>query len=184
MQFESLTGLDRCWVKARRSNSLFLTNKIFAVILAISLACYTASMKPDIMAYGKAYPDATNKNSYNFIYWLLFIYYSFQSLDQLIELYAVYFEREKGALGLLLEMNNFLGIGIIVYLTVFNYKESAELPDEYAHLKTWINFQVLFMYIVLVLVLLMMLCFRSMQKKVTFKADEEDEKKVEAEKNK
>ena len=183
MQFESLTGLDRCWVKARRSNTLFLTNKIFAVIIASALACYTASMKPDIMDYGRAFPDATNKNSYNFIYWLLFIYYSFQALDQLIELYAVYFEREKGALGLLLEMNNFLGIGVIIYLTVFSYKESAEMPDGYTHLKSWINFQVLFMYVVLGLTLLMVLCFRTMQTKVTRKKDE-DESDKESEKNK
>ena len=64
-------------------------------------------------------------DTYNFIYWLLFIYYSFSALDELIELYAVYFEREKGALGLLLEMNHVLGVGVMIYLTVFNYKESA-----------------------------------------------------------
>merc|ERR1712178_337594 len=99
------------------------------------------------IAYSKEYPDADNVNTYNFCYWLLFIYYSFSALDELIELYAVYMEREKGALGLLLEMNNFLGIGVMMYLVIFNYRDNAVMPDEYAHLRDWLNFQVIFMYV-------------------------------------
>ena len=171
MNIESLTGLDKCWVKARRNNACFLTNKIMSVLLAGGLAVFTASLKPDIMQYGKLYPEKDNINSYNFIYWLLFIYYSFHALDELIELYAVFFNREKGALGLLLEMNNFLGIGVIIYLMIFNYKESSNVPEEFSHLKNWINFQVIFMYIVLGLSVLMVLCMRSMQGKVTRKQD-------------
>ena len=180
MQIESLTGLDRAWVKARRNNAIFLTNKIVSVLLAGGLACFTASLKPDINEYSKAYPDALNVNSYNFIYWLLFIYYSFHALDELIELYAVFFNREKGALGLLLEMNNFLGVGVIIYLMIFNYKESSTVPDEYAHLKSWINFQVIFFYIVLGLSVLMVICMRSMQAKVIRKKHEEAQKAEDA----
>ena len=166
MQIESLTGLDKAWVKARRNDAFFLTNKIVSVLLAGGLACFTASLKPEINEYGKLYPASTNINSYNFIYWLLFIYYSFHALDELIELYAVFFNREKGALGLLLEMNNFLGVGVIIYLMIFNYKESSAMPDDFKHLKNWINFQVIFFYIVLGLSVLMVLCMRSMQAKV------------------
>ncbi len=119
----SLTGLDNLWVKSRRNNACFMTNKFLSVVLAGSLATYTASLKPMILEYSREYPDAKNIQSYNFIYWLLFIYYSFCALDELIELYAVYFEREKGALGLLLEMNNFLGVGVVIFLTIFNYKD-------------------------------------------------------------
>lgn len=160
MQIESLTGLDKAWVKARRNNAIFLTNKIVSVLLAGGLACFTASLKPEINAYEKAFPEATNVNSYNFIYWLLFIYYSFHALDELIELYAVFFNREKGALGLLLEMNNFLGVGVIIYLMLFNYSDASTVPDEYGHLKRWVNFQVIFCYIVLGLSVLMVLCMR------------------------
>ena len=179
---ESLTGLDKAWVKARRNNGFFLTNKIVSVLLAGGLACFTASLKPDINAYGKLYPENTNINSYNFIYWLLFIYYSFHALDELIELYAVFFNREKGALGLLLEMNNFLGVGVIIYLMIFNYKGTAEMPDDFKHLKNWINFQVIFFYIVCGLSVLMVLCMSSMQNKVTRK-QQNDKAKQEAEKN-
>ena len=166
LQIESLTGLDKAWVKARRNDAFFLTNKIVSVLLAGGLACFTASLKPDINQYSKLYPENTNVNSYNFIYWLLFIYYSFHALDELIELYAVFFNREKGALGLLLEMNNFLGVGVIIYLMIFNYKESSVMPDDFKHLENWINFQVIFFYVVLGLSLLMVLCMRSMQAKV------------------
>ena len=172
-----LTGIDNMWVTARRNNCAFMTNKFLSVCLAAALATYTASLKPAILEYSKTHPDNENINSYNFIYWLLFIYYSFCALDELIELYAVYFEREKGALGLLLEMNNFLGIGVIIYLTIFNYSDSSVVPEEYAQLSQWINFQVVFMYIVVGISILMVLCMKRMQSNVTRKKEEEDEKK-------
>ena len=64
-------------------------------------------------------------------------------------------------------MNNFLGIGLIIYCTIFNYKSSSEMPEDYVHIKQWVNFQVILMYVVIFLSLLMFLCMRSMQKKVT-----------------
>ena len=160
----SLTGLDKMWVNARRNNGWFLTNKIFSVLIAGGLAAYTASMKPDIMEYSKQ-EDNENVETYNFIFWLLFIYYSFSALDELIELYAVYFEREKGALGLLLEMNHFLGVGVMIYITVFYYK-AEQMPEKYAHIYRWVKFQVIFMYISVALSLLITGCMHSMQRKV------------------
>ena len=172
----ALTGLDKMWVNARRNNCWFLTNKIFSVLIATGLATFTASMKPDIIKYMNSSLTVTiedeaeaikhNASTYSFIYWLLFIYYSFSALDELIELYAVYFEREKGALGLLLEMNHFLGVGVIIYLTVFIYKTSVQLPQEYEHLHSWVNFQVIFLYICIALSLLITVCMHSMQRKV------------------
>ncbi len=121
IKIDHLTGCDRVWVRLHRSNGWFMANKIISVLLAAGLALYTASLKPELLEYEKDYPLATNIKSYNFVYWLLFIYYAFQALDQLVELYACMLNREKGALGLLLEMNNFLGIGLVIYLTIFNF---------------------------------------------------------------
>ena len=168
---DSLSGIDSLWVKSRRNNWCFMTNKFLSVLLAGGLAVFTASYKPDIIQYEKDFPDATNGNTYNFYYWLLFIYYSFSALDELIELYAVYFEREKGALGLLLEMNNFLGMAVVLCLTIFNYKDEAKMPEKYAHLKDWLNFQVVFMYICVGLSVLMFGCFSHMQGKVVRKQE-------------
>ena len=177
--FPSLTGLDNLWVKSRRNNACFMSNKFLSVVLAGSLATYTASLKPKILEYSQNYPDAENLQSYNFIYWLLFIYYSFCALDELIELYAVYFEREKGALGLLLEMNNFLGVLVVIYLTIFNYKDLSKVPEEYSQLSAWINFQVIFMYVVLGISVLMVLCMKRMQNNVVRKKEEEKQEKEE-----
>ena len=69
-------------------------------------------------------------------------------------------------------MNNFLGIGLIIYCTVFNYKSSSEMPEDYVEIKQWVNFQVILMYVVIFLSLLMFLCMRSMQKKVTLNSDQ------------
>ena len=75
-------------------------------------------------------------------------------------------------------MNNFLGIGLIIYCTVFNYKSSSEMPEDYVQIKQWVNFQVILMYVVIFLSLLMFLCMRSMQKKVTLNSDQRaDDKK-------
>ena len=160
-QVQSLAGIDRAWVASRQS-AWFLSNKICAVLIATGFSVVTASLKPELLSYKQQYPEAGNTNQYNFIYWLLFIYYSFTALDQLIELYAVLAEREKGALGLLLEMNNFLGLSLIGYLTVFVNMDSSNVPDEYSSLKAWLNFQVIWLYVCLGLCLLMVLCFRSM----------------------
>ena len=49
---------------------------------------------------------------------MLFIFYSFQALDELVETYSVLAQREKGALGLLFEMNYFLGFGLMVFIMI------------------------------------------------------------------
>ena len=46
------------------------------------------------------------------------------------------------------------------------------MPDDYVHIKQWVNFQVILMYVVIFLSLLMFLCMRSMQKKVTLNNDQ------------
>ena len=75
-------------------------------------------------------------------------------------------------------MNNFLGLGLIIYLSIFIYKSSADVPDEYSVLKKWVAFQVIFMYICLGICLAMVLCFRSMQHKVVRKKEEEENAKI------
>ena len=56
---------------------------------------------------------------YLLIYWLLFIYLSLQAMDEMIELFSVLNELEKGALGLFFEMNYFVGVCLSVYITWF-----------------------------------------------------------------
>ena len=109
-------GFTKFWVYARRNDGFYLANKFISVILATSLAIHTQSLKLEVVKFVSSNPDNKVAQSYNFIYWTLFIFYSFHAVDELIELFAVYFKREKGALGLLLELNYFLGIAIIIQL--------------------------------------------------------------------
>ena len=60
-----------------------------------------------------------NKLAYNFLLWFTFIYYMFQMIDELVEMYSTALEREKGALALLFEMNHFIGLGLAIYLPIF-----------------------------------------------------------------
>ena len=96
----------------------------------------------------------------------MFIYYSFASLDELIELYAVYFKREKGALGLLFEMNYFLGVAVAIYITVFIYSSDSVVPTEYSSLFTYVMIQAYIMYAMIFLSFMVMLCMCQMNRKV------------------
>ena len=50
------------------------------------------------------------------------------------------------------------------------------MPEEYVQVKQWVNFQVILMYVVIFLSLLMFLCMRSMQKKVTRNNEDSNQK--------
>ena len=73
-------------------------------------------------------------------------------------------------------MNNFLGLGVVTYLTFFNYGDKAAVPEEYKNLKSWINFQVIFLYFSIAISFLMYFCFKSMQSKVVLKKENEGDK--------
>ena len=64
-------------------------------------------------------------------------------MDELIELYAVYFKREKGALGLLLELNYFLGAFIMVWILIFIRSDNAlsfSTNSDNAHIYDWLHY--------------------------------------------
>uniref|UniRef100_A0A7S3WRH9 Uncharacterized protein n=1 Tax=Strombidinopsis acuminata TaxID=141414 RepID=A0A7S3WRH9_9SPIT len=170
----SLTGLSKAWVSMRMTNSYYVANKIISVILSTALACITLSYKPMIQEYANAVAaDPTsneNEEAYKFIYWFLFIFYSFQAIDELIELYAVYFKREKGALGLLFEMNYFLGLAVSIYIAIFVFGNSAPAIAEYAALYNWLVFQMIILFVGVALSIFIYACMKSMQDKLTRKA--------------
>ena len=152
----SLTGLPKIWLNLRNNNCVYLTNKVFSVLISFSLAVMTLSFKPTLTEYSEKYPEHENVASYSFMYWLLFIYYGFAGLDELIELYAVYFQREKGALGLLFEMNYFLGFGTACYIVWFMQQAMSAISDPlYVGLYDFIKMQVNLLYAGLAVSILM-----------------------------
>ena len=98
--------LEKTWVNARRNNRFYIANKTVSVLLASFLAAWTLSYKADIWTYtyvvspSRHYTaegalifmnaDGTQVDpalvgtpigkidyNYTFIYWLLFLFYSF-----------------------------------------------------------------------------------------------------------
>lgn len=119
-------GLAKVWTTIRKNNKVYISNKVISFLLAACLAAWTLSYKIDVWNY--TYIESSPRDyNYSFLYWLLFLFYSFQALDEITELYTVLAEREKGAIGLLFEMNYFLGLGVSVYVIwiVFYHKIAA-----------------------------------------------------------
>ena len=49
----------------------------------------------------------------------MFIYFSLAAMDEMIELFSVINQLEKGALGLFFEMNYFIGVYLAFYIAWF-----------------------------------------------------------------
>lgn len=97
----NLKGPEGVWANLRFNNRCYVPNKVFSVMLSATLAGITLRYKPLVYDY----TITTGTYDYTIIYWVLFLFYSFQALDECIEMYSSLAEREKGALGLLFEMN-------------------------------------------------------------------------------
>ena len=148
------------WLFLHRNDFIYMTNKFVSVAICFGLAIYTLSFKRTFYDYSIAYPGAENLPSYAFIYWLLFIYYGFAGLDELIELYAVFFKRERGALGLLFEMNYFLGFGVAIYILWFVNQSMAPIADAlYSQLFDFLKLQVLLFWVSCAVSVFMCGCF-------------------------
>ena|ERR1719215_104883 len=138
---EIFSGFTKFWVYARRNDAFYLTNKIISVILATSMAIHTSSLKYKVVKFVEQNPEDTTALTYNIMYWALFVFYAFHAVDELIELYSVYFKREKGALGLLLELNYVLGVALLTWILLWAGKpEAAMLPADMMDVYNWIKF--------------------------------------------
>ena len=52
----------------------------------------------------------------------MFVYMGLTSMDEMIELFSVMNQLEKGALGLFFEMNYFMGVALAGYISWFVHK--------------------------------------------------------------
>ena len=164
----NLSELDRLWLFLRQNDRMYLLNKIASVLICFGFAAYTLMFKGTFYAYRNTYPDATNIGNYALVYWLLFIYFSFHGIDELLELYAVYFKREKGALGLLFEMNYFLGLGVCIYILWFVRQDNFQITDPaFLTLSTYVLRQNILFYIAIGVSVLMTVCFHKLNTEVT-----------------
>ena len=155
----NLHPIDKVWIKLRQGKKSFLFNKFLSTFFAFGMAGFTLAFKRDLTVYNDTYKNTyENTSTYVGIYWLLMIYYSFAGLDELLELYAVVFNRAKGALGLLFEMNYFFGLGVVIYLVTFlSDEERSAVPEEHINLLKFLKYQVVFFYIAIALSVLMVI---------------------------
>ena len=96
-------------------------------------------------------------HTYAALYWFLFIFYSFQALDELVELFSVLTKREKGALGLLFEMNYIMGLGLGIWIVQFVLTHEAPLGFE--TLYSFLYYQVVVFFVAVVAMIFVTACF-------------------------
>ena len=67
--------IDRFWIFAHRNDCMYVLNKLVSFTIATGLAVLTAAHKPLLQEFSTT--NYENVKAYNYLYWLLFIYYSF-----------------------------------------------------------------------------------------------------------
>ena len=78
---------------------------------------------------------------------MLFIFYAFHALDEMVEMYSALDKREKGALGLLFEMNYFLGLGLTIWIVVKVFTTKPPVEDDYKKLYEFLEYQLVFFFV-------------------------------------
>ena len=109
-----LQGYEGIWIEARRNNFFYIMNKLISIGFACTFATITLFFKKTTIEY-QAQMDKNDPNDQSafhirLIYWFMFIYYSLQAMDEMIELFSVINQLEKGALGLFFELNYLIGV--------------------------------------------------------------------------
>ena len=175
-----LKGYEGVWIQARRDNKFYILNKILSIAIAVFCAYVTLSFKRTTQIFNKQIEDqesqgmeATNV-AYHMttIYWFLFIYYSLAAFDEMIELFSVINQLEKGALGLFFEMNYFIGTYLTFYIAWFVNKyeppEATEANKKYAadydKMYNWVFWQYIYMFLGFVFVIAIWFVYSKMDR--------------------
>ena len=85
---------------------------------------------------------------------MLFIFYSLQALDEMIEFANVIIGVNKGALGVLFELKDLMGVFLTFYITwfvnnhqVINTESSPEMQKDFTKIYNWLHMNYTWMYI-------------------------------------
>ena len=101
-----LTISERIWIKIKAHHKY---NKVASICLSLVMAWWTLGYKHLAYQYYRETVHAgeypRHANIYNILLWLTFIYFAFQALAEMLELYSSILGKDRGALGLLFEMN-------------------------------------------------------------------------------
>ena len=125
------------------------------------------------------------------IYWLLFIYLSLSAMDEMIELFSVINQLEKGALGLFFEMNYFVGVALAGYIAWFIQKfdapkfegegeDTENMQAKFDNMYNWLYFQYLYLYLCTIVGLGVYAIYKNMDSKAEAKIKEKSDKQPKA----
>lgn len=169
-----LKGYEGIWITARRNNFFYILNKVLSIVVSMSFACLTLYFKKITMVYkdqrDTQNPDVEDNVVFNLrlIYWFMFIYYSLHGMDEMIELFSVINQLEKGALGLFFELNYFAGCVNAIHCIYFHFNyqlvpAALVTGDKYTvledkqsafnHLENFITFQYIYSFFCFVMML-------------------------------
>lgn len=183
-----LKGYQAIWIKSRREDGWYAFNKICSIAIGVAFACITLSFKKTTQIFmlqeltenaDKTDPKDKSYAAYHIltIYWFLFIYFSLAAMDEMIELFSVLNQMEKGALGLFFELNYLIGMFLTGYIGWFiwsNTRTSIEyngtltgdkltaIKADFANMYNWLYFHFIYIFVSLVLCVVVHVIFRKM----------------------
>src|SRR5258708_3179993 len=96
--------LERTWVGLKQNDRLYFVSKVISIIASSACAVITIWLRSQI----RRNQVICETEDYRFIFWMLYIFYSFQCLSEIYEVFLVLNQNaEKGIIGLLFELNYF-----------------------------------------------------------------------------
>ena len=98
--------LEHTWIGLKTNNILYGLNKLISIGVSMMGAFVTISLRANVQ---KGHTPCDTED-YRFLFWMLFIYYSFHALGELHEVYLVGSKATKGIIGLIFDMNYFAGL--------------------------------------------------------------------------
>ena len=183
-KMQLLQGYEGMWIQSRRNNWAYAFNKLISITIGIVFAVITIQFKKTTQIFmisettnnAKVAADQQIFTAYHIltIYWFLFIYFSLAAMDEMIELFSVLNQMEKGALGLFFELNYLIGIFLTVYITWFVHtydfatitlNAPKDMITSYKHMYNWLCFHYFYLYACILLILIINCIYVSMNKK-------------------
>ena len=156
--------LERSWVDLKQNPYLYGLNKSLSIILSIVLAFITIFIRASVVKKNEV---PCESEDYKFIFWMLFVFYSFQALGELYEFFLqLNGSSEKGLIGLLFEINYFCGL-YVTFRVVQAVFRSPQCVVTSPVMYTWLTYQTILFFACCVVTLMFAFCQWKIQRRVT-----------------
>ena len=154
--------LERTWISLKHNNFAFGLNKVISILVSLCGALITIVLRAGIPR-GEVPCDTED---YKFLFWMLFIYYSFHALGEMLEIYLVKTKTSKGLVGMLFDMNYFAGL-YITYRVLKAVYSSPQCQEQSPFMFKWLVVQIFVFYAVAAVTFLIFICQWRINSKVS-----------------